>query len=99
MFNRLRLYISCDDPERVDISITQEIISLVGPNRVPVPKNIISTSIIHDAMGNFDHDENTLSKIGGSHDTILVLFQKLGMKDTIEKIGMKSANICGISAN
>ena len=99
MFNRLRLYISCDDPERVDISITQEIISLVGPNRVPVPKNINSTSIIHDAMDNFDHDENTLSKIGGSHDTILVLFQKLGMKDTIEKIGMKSANICGISAN
>ena len=99
MFNRLRLYISCDDPERVDISITQEIISLVRPNRVPVPKNINSTSIIHDAMDNFDHDENTLSKIGGSHDTILVLFQKLGMKDTIEKIGMKSANICGISAN
>ena len=26
-------------------------------------------------MDNFDHDENTLSGIGGSHDTVLVLFQ------------------------
>ena len=50
-------------------------------------------------MNNFDHEENTLSRIGGSHDTILVLFQKPGMKDTTEKISTKSVNICGMSAN
>ena len=38
MFNRLALYISYDDLERVDIVITQKIINLAGPNRVTVPK-------------------------------------------------------------
>ena len=98
-FNRLGLCISYDDLERVDIAITQEIINLAGPNRVPVPKNINSSSIIHGAMDKSDHEENTLSGIGGSHDTILVLFQKPGMKDTTEKISTKSVNICGMSAN
>ena len=99
MFNRLELCNSYDDLERVDIAITQEIINLAGPNRVPVPKNINSSSIIHGAMDKSDHEENTLSGIGGSHDTILVLFQKPGMKDTTEKISTKSVNICGMSAN
>ena len=99
VYNRLGLCISYDDLERVDIAITQEIINLAGPNRVPVPKNINSSSIIHGAMDKSDHEENTLSGIGGSHDTILVLFQKPGMKDTTEKISTKSVNICGMSAN
>ena len=99
MFNRLGLCISYDDLERVDIAITQEIINLAGPNRVPVPKNINSSSIIHGTMDNFDHEENTLSGIGGSHDTVLLLFQKSGMKDTTEKISTKSVTICGMSAN
>ena len=99
MFNRLRLCISYDNLERFDIAITQEVINLAGPNRVPVPKSINSSSIIHGAMNNFDHEENILSGIGGSHHTILVLFQKPGMKDTTEKISTKSVNICGMSAN
>ena len=84
MFNRLGLCISYDNFKRVDIAITQEIINLAGSNRVPVPKNINSSSIIHGAMDNFDHEENTLSGIGGSHDTTLLLFQKPGMKDITE---------------
>ena len=95
MFNRLGLYISYDDLQRVDIVITQEIINLVGPNRVTVPKPINSSSVIHGAIGNSDHEENALSRIGGSHDTILVLFQKPGLKDTTEKISTKSVSICG----
>ena len=63
MFNRLGLCISYDDLERVDIAITQEITNLAGPNRVSVPKNTNSSSIIHDAMDTFDHEENTLSVI------------------------------------
>ena len=50
-------------------------------------------------MDNFDHEENTLSGIGGSHDTILVLSQKPGMKDTTERISTKSVNIRRMSAN
>ena len=61
IFNRLGLGISYDEVERIDIGITQEIIHLTGPNRVPVPKNINSSSIICGAMDNFDHEENTLS--------------------------------------
>ena len=99
MFNRLALYISYDDLERVDIVITQEIINLAGPNRVTVPKTINSSSVIHGAMDNFDHEENALSRIGGNHGTILVLFQKPGMKDTTEKLSTKSVNICGMSAD
>ena len=99
MFNRLGLCISYDNFKRVDIAITQEIINLAGSNRVPVPKNINSSSIIHGAMDNFDHEENTLSGIGGNHDTTLVLFQKPGMKDITEKISTKLFNICGMSAN
>ena len=99
MFNRLGLCISYDDLERVDIAITQEIIYLTGPNRVQVPKNINLSSIIHGGMDNFDHEGNTLSGIGGSHGSILVLFQKPGMKDTTEKVSTKSVNICGMSAN
>ena len=95
MFNRLGLCIRYDDLEGVDIAFTQEIINFAGTNRVPVPKYINSSPIVHDAMDNFDHEENTLSGIGGSHDTILVLFQKPGMKDTTEKISTKLANICG----
>ena len=98
MFNRLVLCISYDDLEQVDMAITILIYQL-GPNRVPVPKNINSSSITHGTMDNFDHDENILLGIGGSHDTILVLFQKPGMKDTTEKISTKSVNICGMSAN
>ena len=92
MFNRLGLCIRYDDLEGVDIAFTQEIINFAGTNRVPVSKYINSSPIVHDAMDNFDHEENTLSGIGGSHDTILVLFQKPGMKDTTEKISTRSVN-------
>ena len=99
MFNRLGSCISYDDLERVDIDITQEIINLAGPNRVPVPKNINSSSIIHGTMDNFDHEENTLSGVGESHVSILVLFQNPGMNHITEKISTESVNICGMSAN
>ena len=47
MFNRLGLRISLDNLDRVDLAITQEIINLAGPNRVPVPKNILIMKKIH----------------------------------------------------
>ena len=93
IFNRLGLGISYDEVEWIDIGITQKIINLTGPNRVPVPKNISSSLIIHGAMDNFDHEENTLSGIGGSHDTILVLFQKPDMVEVQEEISKKPEDI------
>ena len=53
---------------------------------MPAPKNINSSSIIHGAMDNFDHKGNTLSGVGGSHDTVLVLFQKPDMVETQELV-------------
>ena len=32
--------------------------------------------MINCAMGNFSYEENTEPDIGGSHETVLVLFQK-----------------------
>ena len=99
IFNQLGLGISYDEVERVDIGSTQEIINLTGPNRVPVPKNMNSSSIIHGAMDYFDHEESTLSGIEGSHDTILVLFQKPDMVQIQEEISKKPENISKLLAN
>ena len=38
--------------------------------------------MIHGAMDNFDHDERTPSGIGGSHNTILMLFQNTDKPST-----------------
>ena len=93
------LVISFDEIDRIDIGNTQEIINLTGPNRVPVPKNMNSSSIIHGAMDYFDHEESTLSGIEGSHDTILVLFQKPDMVQIQEEISKKPENISKLLAN
>ena len=37
-------------------------------------------------MDNFDHEENTKSGIGGSHDTILMLFQNPSSTTTEENV-------------
>ena len=50
-------------------------------------------------MDNFDHEENTSSGIGGSHDTILVLFQKSDEIETNEEISHKPAEIAVLSQN
>ena len=50
-------------------------------------------------MNNFDHEENTLSGIGGSHDTILVLFRHPEMIEAIEEISTKSVDVCEMSPN
>ena len=69
------LCICYDELLRIDVGLAQHIIDLAGSNRVPVPSSFLSNHIIHEAMDNFDHEENTSSGIGGSHDTILMLFQ------------------------
>ena len=68
MANRLGLGVSYEEVERVDTSIIERTIDLVGEdNRVPAPPHIDDETIIHNAMDNFD-DKVT-------DDSILMLFQ------------------------
>ena len=51
---------------------------------MPVPPSIKPSVLIQGAMDNFDHEENTSSGIGGSHDIMLVLFQNCENTDQDE---------------
>ena len=50
-------------------------------------------------MDNFNHEENTSSGIGGSHDTILVLLQKSDEIVFNEEISRKPEDIAALSQN
>ena len=94
IMNKLGLCISYDELERIDFGLAQRIIDTTGSNRTPVPLTIDNSAVIHGAMDNFDHDEGTSSGIGGSHDTILMLFQNR-QNDTEEpqkELSQKPAN-------
>ena len=73
--NRLGLCSSYHDLARIDTGLAKHKIALAGSHRVPVPPSILSGSLIHGTIDNFDYEEHSLSAIGGSHDTILMLFQ------------------------
>ena len=45
---------------------------------VPFPSDFVPSQFTMAAFDNFDHEEATLSGIGGSHDTVTVLFQEDG---------------------
>ena len=75
VLNNLGICISYEELERIDCSLANRIIKTAGNNRVPVPPKISPSVMIHGAMDNFDHIENTPSGKDSSHDTILMLFQ------------------------
>ena len=56
IFNKLGLCISYDELERIDCSLANEIMDSCVENKVPLPPTITSSSIIHGAMDNFDHN-------------------------------------------
>ena len=65
------------------------IINTAGSNRVPVSlpfNDDDNESELHGSMDNFDHEEATSSGIGGSHDTILMLFQNSNKVENTQKI-------------
>ena len=70
-----RISISYNEMLTIDNIAAKRIINETGENRVPVSETMRSSTTIQGAMDNFDHEENTLSGIKGSHDTILMLFQ------------------------
>ena len=88
IINRMGLCRSYDEVERIDSGLAQRTFEKAGVHRVPVPPSIEHGVLIQGAMDNFDHEENTKSGIGGSHDTILMLFQ-----NTANEIGDKPKEI------
>ena len=84
IMNKLGLSMSHEEMERADYGLTHKIIKQAGNGRVPVSTSICSSNIIHGAMGNFDHEEDTISGIKGSHDTVMVIFQN-NVKTEIEE--------------
>ena len=73
-FNRYRLCISYDEVQRHHNDMGRFIVEL-SSDEVPFPSHFGSSQFTIAAFDNFDHDEATLSGIGGSHDTVSVLFQ------------------------
>ena len=75
ILNRMGLCMSYNEVEQLDNNLALRTIKKPGVHRVPVPPSIQPGLLVQGAMDNFDHEENTKSGIGGSHDTILMLFQ------------------------
>ena len=61
--------------EKINTGLAHRTINTAGVNHTQIPSTIKNNVFLHGAMDNFDHDENTPSGIGGSHDTILMFFQ------------------------
>ena len=72
--NRFGLAISYDEILRYHSDMASYVVesSQCG---APLPSNFDSKEFTMGAFDNFDHEEGTLSGIGGSHDTVLVLMQ------------------------
>ena len=85
IFNCLGLGISYDELERIDCALARRTIDCAGNHRVPIRPSIKGNNVIHGAMDNFDHEENSKSGKGGSHDTILVLFENNTQQNTFEE--------------
>ena len=61
--------------KKIDTGLPQCTINTAGVNRTPMLSTIKNNVFLQGAMDNFGHDENTPSGIGGSCDTILMVFQ------------------------
>ena len=75
ILNRLGICMSYDEIERQNCSLSLRTIHMSGNENVPLPPSIVPGNLVQAAIDNFDHEEGTPSRIGGSHDTIMVVFQ------------------------
>ena len=75
ILNKIGWCISYDELQRIDFGLMKRVMNAIGANRVHVSMSINKRRLIRGAMDNFDHTEVTSSGIGGSHGTILMLFQ------------------------
>ena len=92
--NRFGLTISYDEVLRYHsdmASYTTE----TSQGRVPLPSTFSPAEFTIGAFDNFDHEEATLSGIGGSHDTVLILMQDKpqGMSANLGKPNMSETGV------
>ena len=73
-FNHAGLSVSYPEVIRHHHNLAQYVIRQ-SPSEVPIPSHFKTDSYTIGAFDNFDHEEATLSGVGGSHDTVCVLFQ------------------------
>ena len=74
--NHIGLCISYESLQRMNYSFAARAVSLSENNRVPLSPHFARDIPLCASMENFDHEEDTKSGIGGTHDTELVLFQE-----------------------
>ena len=85
ILNKIGLCISYDELQRINFGLMKRVINITGANRVLVSLSIDNKTLIHEAMDNFDYTEVTSPGIGGSHDTILMLFQSQNENEICRK--------------
>ena len=86
---KLGFSVSYDELERTDTDMVQRIIDQAGEFRLPVPPSIDPKMVINAATDNFDQNDGK----GGSHDTILMLFQNALLNERDGKRFRKLAEI------
>ena len=75
ILGRMGLCMSYNELERIDMVLAERVIAVAQSHHTRVLPIIEASVMIHGVIDNFDHEQNTLSGIGGSHETILMLFQ------------------------
>lgn len=80
IFNRFGLCSSYDELQRHQNDIASFTVES-SSDIVPFPSHFDKSEYTVGAFDNFDHDEANLSGMGGSHDTVAVLFQDEGGSD------------------
>lgn len=90
-FNHFGLMISYEELKRYHNNMASLIVKSAQGN-VPLPSQFDPEMFTIGAFDNFDHEEATVSGIGGSHDTVSVLFQdkphKCNTKPNISESGV-----------
>ena len=73
-FNRFGLSISYDELLRYHSDMASFVVE-ASRNQIPLPSHFQPCKFTIGALDNFDHEEATLSGIGVSHDTVMILMQ------------------------
>lgn len=87
MLNRLGLSICYDEILRIRTRMAQ-FTKIQSLNNVPLPNHFDINNYVTGAFDNFDHNENTISGLHSTHDTVAVLFQNVD-----ENFNQKKPNI------
>ena len=71
--NHLGLSVSYDEILRYQTDSANFVCSN-RTDKVPLPSHLDPEKFVSAAFDNFDHEEATISGLGGTHDTVSVLF-------------------------